>query len=73
MPEVLGADGDLQQFQLGSGGWGEVGGCVTKFSWESKATVLLTMVARVTSRPEKPMGRDLKRLFPCFPSSLSVL
>lgn len=46
---------------------------MTKFPWESKATVLLTMVARVTSRPEKPMGRGLKGLFPCFPSSLSVL
>lgn len=41
MLEVLGADGDLQQFQLE---WGGVQGYVTRLSRESKATVVLTMV-----------------------------
>lgn len=49
MPEVPGADGALQQFQLGWGGRLRNSG----FSWESKATVVLTMVARVASQPEK--------------------
>ena len=64
MPKILGPDGDVQQFLLGVGGMGR---CVTGFSWESKATVVLTMVVRVASQPEKPRGRGVKRLFPCFP------
>ena len=52
--------------------WGGGRVCDSGFSWESKATVVLTMVARVASQPGEPMGMVLERLFPCFPSLLSA-